>query len=115
MMASTSCPQANTNWHEITILRTYVRYLKQIRYPFSRAYVERALNNNPKIARLIVDMFKGFHDPETGDESKAAGCAIAIDHELQSVDSLDEDRIMRIMTAWSKPPCAPTTSSAKRR
>jgi len=91
--------KANTNWHETTILRTYVRYLKQIRYPFSRAYVERALNNNPKIARLIVDMFKGFHDPETGDESKAAGCAIAIDHELQSVDSLDEDRIMRIMTA----------------
>ncbi|MGH1397839.1 MAG: NAD-glutamate dehydrogenase [Alphaproteobacteria bacterium] len=93
--------KANTNWHETTILRTYVRYLKQIRYPFSRAYVERALNNNPKIARLIVDLFKGLHDPANGKkaESLAAGSAVAIDHALQAVDSLDEDRIMRILTA----------------
>lgn len=92
---------ANLNWHEITILRTYVRYLKQIRYPFSRTYIEQALNNNSKISRLIVDLFKSFHNPQNGKEaeSKAAGCAIAIDHELEAVDSLDEDRILRILTA----------------
>lgn len=92
---------ANMNWHEITILRTYVRYLKQIGYPFSRAYIVQAINNNPKISRLIVDLFKSFHDPANKDEaqSKAAGCAVAIDYELESVDSLDEDRILRIMTA----------------
>jgi len=92
---------ANMNWHEITILRTYVRYLKQLGYPFSRAYIIKAINNNPKISRLIVDLFKGFHDPSNGKdaESKAAGCAVAIDYELESVDSLDEDRILRIMTA----------------
>ena len=93
--------RANANWHEITILRTYVHYLKQIRYPFSKTYIERALNNNPKISRLIIDLFKGFHNPENGDkaESIAAGCAVAIDHELEKVDSLDEDRILRIITA----------------
>jgi glutamate dehydrogenase len=92
---------ANMNWHEITILRTYVRYLKQLGYPFSRAYIIKAINNNPKISRLIVDLFKGFHDPAHGKdaESKAAGCAVAIDYELEAVDSLDEDRILRIMTA----------------
>ncbi|MGB0720032.1 MAG: NAD-glutamate dehydrogenase domain-containing protein, partial [Bdellovibrionales bacterium] len=92
---------ANLNWHEITILRSYVRYLKQIRYPFGRLYIERALNNNPKIARLIVDHFKAFHNPANGDnaQSLAAGCAIAIDHALEAVDSLDEDRILRVMTA----------------
>ena len=92
---------ANMNWHEITILRTYVRYLKQIGYPFSRAYIIKAINNNPKIGRLIVDMFKSFHDPANGkeSESKAAGCAIGIDYELESVESLDEDRIMRTLTA----------------
>lgn len=91
---------ANMNWHEITILRTYVRYLKQIGYPFSRQYVEQALTLNPKISRVLVDMFKAFHDPENGDTSqeKAAGCALAIDHALQEVDSLDQDRILRSMT-----------------
>lgn len=91
---------ANMNWHEISILRTYVRYLKQIRYPFSRAYVEKALTENPKISRLIVDLFKSFHDPANGDdaESMAAGCAIGIDHELEAVDSLDQDRILRMFT-----------------
>ncbi len=91
---------ANMNWREITILRTYVRYLKQIRYPFSRLYVEKALTENAKICRLIVDLFKGFHDPKNGNdaESIAAGCAIGIDHELEAVDSLDQDRILRMMT-----------------
>ncbi|MBL4805569.1 MAG: NAD-glutamate dehydrogenase, partial [Alphaproteobacteria bacterium] len=91
---------ANMNWHEITILRTYVRYLRQIRYPFSRAYVEKALNENAKISRLIVDLFKSFHDPANGDDaqSMAAGCAVAIDHELEAVDSLDQDRILRMFT-----------------
>ncbi len=92
---------ANLNWHEITILRTYVRYLKQLGYPFSRAYIIKAINNNPKISRLIVDLFKGFHDPQNAEDadSKAAGCAVAIDHELEAVESLDEDRILRIFTA----------------
>ena len=91
---------ANMNWHEITILRTYVRYLKQIRYPFSRPYTEKALTENPKIARLIVDLFKSFHNPENAknNESKAASCASTIDHELENVESLDQDRILRMIT-----------------
>ncbi len=91
---------ANMDWQEITILRTYVRYLRQIRYPFSRAYVEKALNENAKISRIIVDLFKAFHDPANGDnaESLAAGCAVAIDHELEAVESLDQDRILRMFT-----------------
>lgn len=92
---------ANMNWHEITILRTYVRYLRQINYPFSRQYIESALTSNSKIARMIVDLFKAFHDPKNGAEadSKAAGCAVAIDHALETVDSLDQDRILRMMTS----------------
>lgn len=92
---------ANMNWHEITILRTYVRYMKQIRYPFSRPYTERALTTHYKIARLIVDMFKAFHDPQNAQnaQSLAAGCAIAIDHALEAVESLDHDRILRMLTS----------------
>jgi glutamate dehydrogenase len=88
---------AALNWHETTILRSYIRYLKQLRFPFSRAYVEAALYKNPKIAHMIVDLFKAFHNPENGKNADdlAAKCASSIDRALEAVDSLDEDRILR--------------------
>jgi len=91
---------AKMNWREIVILRAYVHYMKQIRSPFSRAYIEKALTDNPKISRMLVDLFKAFFNPANGDdaESYAAGCAIGIDHELEKVDSLDQDRILRTIT-----------------
>ncbi|MGH1374831.1 MAG: NAD-glutamate dehydrogenase [Alphaproteobacteria bacterium] len=92
---------AGANWHETTILRAYVRYIKQLRISFSRTYIEKALTDNPKISRLLIDMFKAYHDPE-GQKKAAedvAGCVVAIDHELDKVVSGDYDRILRsIMT-----------------
>ncbi|MAE50376.1 MAG: glutamate dehydrogenase [Micavibrio sp.] len=92
---------ANLNWHEITILRTYVRYLKQIRFPFSRQYTEKALTDHPKISKMIIALFEAFLNPKNGDnsESMAAECADAIDRELGAVDSLDQDRILRMITS----------------
>ncbi len=91
---------ANTNWHEIMIMRAYVRYMKQIRVPFSRPYIEKALTNNPKIGRLIVDMFKAYHKPENGDKATemAKDIRAKIYKALEKVESLDEDRILRIIT-----------------
>jgi glutamate dehydrogenase len=90
---------ANTNWHEITILRTYVRYLKQIRFPFSRPYIEKALNNNPSISRLLIDLFKAYHHPENGDKADKIADELHADitKALEKVDSLDEDRILRMI------------------
>ncbi len=90
---------ANTNWHEITILRTYVRYLKQIRFPFSRPYTEKALNNNPTMSRLLIDLFKAYHDPQNGKKADDLAEKITKDitKALEKVDALDEDRILRMM------------------
>lgn len=92
--------RANTNWHEITILRTYVRYMKQINFPFSRPYMEKALTENPKIARMIVDLFKTLHNPEStkGAEKKAETIRDDIRNALNAVDSLDQDRTIRTIT-----------------
>ncbi len=92
---------ANMNWREIVILRTYVRYLKQIRYHFSRPYVEKALTQNPKIAHLLVALFEAFLNP---DNKKAAGktassVAEDIEKALEDVDSLDQDRILRMLSS----------------
>ncbi|MCB9987880.1 MAG: NAD-glutamate dehydrogenase [Rhodospirillales bacterium] len=91
---------AEMDWRSIMILRACVRYLRQARYPFSTRYMERALTNNPTLAQQIVNLFKALHDPENGDDAqvKAAGFSIAIDHALEAVASLDEDRILRSIT-----------------
>ncbi|MFP4313807.1 MAG: NAD-glutamate dehydrogenase [Alphaproteobacteria bacterium] len=89
---------ANLNWHEITILRTYVRYLKQIRFPFSRTYCEKALTQNAHIARMIVDLFKAYHNPELNQneaKKKVEKIVGQIENALEKVESLDQDRILR--------------------
>jgi glutamate dehydrogenase len=42
---------------DITVLRAYTRYFKQIGLPFSQAYIEAALNNNAQIAQEISALF----------------------------------------------------------
>ncbi len=93
---------ANMNWHEITILRSYVRYLKQIRFPYSRPYNEGALNKNPHIARLLVDTFKAYHDPKIANEKAAEKYLAEIQKALEDVDALDQDRILRMMVTLIK-------------
>ncbi len=88
---------AGANWHEITILRTYVRYLKQLRLAFSRNYVEQSLTQNPVISRLLIDIFKALHDPDrqgTADKDYTK-LSKQMEKELNRVDSSDFDRILR--------------------
>ena len=93
-------PVANMTWHEVGILRTYVRYLKQIRFPLSRPYIEKTLNGHADISRMIVDLFLTYHDPSLKDgEKKAEAIKANIEKALEHVESLDQDRIIRTITA----------------
>ena len=81
---------AKMPWREITVLRTYMRYLRQVGLHYSREYIEATLAENPKIACAIVRLFKGLFDPKgTDNETTAAGCAVEIDHLLDDGPSLD--------------------------
>lgn len=88
---------AALTWREIIILRAYVKYLRQIGFRFSQAYIEKTLANNPGIARDLVDLFIILHNP--AGQSKAKNQANQIEkvilQTLESVTSLDEDRIIR--------------------
>ncbi len=88
---------AQMGWREIIILRAYVRYMRQMGYSFGTRYIEQALTKNPKIARYITELFVTLHDPEgqAQAEIRAAGHMVDIDHALEKVVSLDEDRILR--------------------
>ena len=82
---------------EVTILRAYAKYLRQVGSTFSDAYIERALTGNPAIARQLVELFALRFDPR-GDEAREGRTALmlkAIESALDQVPNLDEDRILR--------------------
>ncbi|MGQ0663063.1 MAG: NAD-glutamate dehydrogenase [Pseudomonadota bacterium] len=82
---------------EVTALRAYAKYLRQIGIPFSQAYMEDTLARHPMIARALVDLFRLLHDPSAPASAEAAGAARAgeIERLLDAVANLDEDRILR--------------------
>ncbi|MFX1766817.1 NAD-glutamate dehydrogenase [Paraburkholderia sp. A1RI-2L] len=85
---------------EVTILRAYAKYLRQVGSTFSDAYIERALTGNPAIARQLVELFVIRFDPMVGDvgearEVRTERALKAIESALDQVPNLDEDRILR--------------------
>ena len=82
---------------EISVLRAYAKYLRQIKAPFSLSYMQQTLSNNPELTRLLVQQFHALHDPDaTGNpNARSAGIRHRIEVELEAVESADEDRILR--------------------
>lgn len=90
---------ASLSGREITVLRCYAKYLRQVGFRFSQAYIEKALINNAGVAKNLVDLFMVMHDPAKVSKAKTQGEKIEKDiyQALESVSSLDEDRILRRM------------------
>ncbi|MBL8706965.1 MAG: NAD-glutamate dehydrogenase, partial [Rhodospirillales bacterium] len=83
----------------IVVLRAYAKYLRQAAFTFSQSYIEQTFATHPKVARLLVELFAARFDPGFAgkDDRNAAekGIAIEIEHALDAVTNLDEDRILR--------------------
>jgi len=88
---------ASLSWREIMILRTYAKYLRQIGFRFSQAYIEQALDNNTAITKDLVALFLALHTP--GKAAKLKNPAEKIEKNillaLEKVNSIDEDKIIR--------------------
>lgn len=81
-------------WREIAILRAYTKYLRQIRFTFSQAYIEQAIINNSEIAIDLVNLFKLRFSPTTSVHD-TTDLVNKIEKSLEDVASLDEDKIIR--------------------
>ena len=95
---------AQLSWREITILRTYAKYLRQIGFRFSQAYIEKTMITHTSIAKNLISLFLALHDPKKNSKAKVEASQLeqAILKELELVVSLDEDRIIRQMLALIK-------------
>ncbi len=88
--------RAQLSGREIAVLRAYSKYLRQVGSPFSQVYMEQSLAGHPQIARLLLDLFRTRFDPEALKNAQVEARLVEdIEHALDAVPSLDEDRILR--------------------
>jgi glutamate dehydrogenase len=86
-------------WRDVALIRALSRYLRQIRVPFSQDYMWTTLVKHYVVVDDIVELFYARFDPRAGDADDRVGkqktIVEGIEKELQNVQSLDEDRILR--------------------
>ncbi|HET6828511.1 MAG TPA: NAD-glutamate dehydrogenase, partial [Ramlibacter sp.] len=84
---------------EIVVLRAYAKYLKQIGFAQSQATIAATLASHPRIARMLVSLFKLRFDPAKHDAAAADSQVNAIEKALEKVSNLSEDRVLRQLLA----------------
>ncbi|MGE4114237.1 MAG: NAD-glutamate dehydrogenase [Candidatus Nanopelagicales bacterium] len=92
---------AGLTWRQAMVLRAYARYLRQTGTAFSQDYLEQCLVANVAIVRLLVALFETRFDPAySGDRTERQEALRAdVEAALDSVTSLDQDRILRSFLA----------------
>ncbi|HEU4360469.1 MAG TPA: NAD-glutamate dehydrogenase [Mycobacterium sp.] len=88
--------RAGLTWQQVVLLRSYAKYLRQARFPYSQNHIAAVINEYPRTARSLVVLFEALFDPSrttrSGD-AQAAAAAVAAD--IDAVVSLDTDRVLR--------------------
>ena len=84
---------------EIVVLRAYAKYLKQIGFALSQGAIEATLAAHPRIARMLVALFRLRFDPAARDPQGEEAQVHAIEQALEKVSNLSEDRVLRQLLA----------------
>jgi glutamate dehydrogenase len=87
--------RAGLGWRQIVVLRAYLKYLRQTGATFSQSYMRKSLTNNPEIVANLVALFAARFDPARDQRDDMDAIARRIEEQLDAVQSLDEDRIIR--------------------
>lgn len=87
---------ANLTGRNVTILRAYAKYMKQIGTSFSHDYIAGTLASYPQIAECLVTFFEQQFNPAIKRSAKKSDAILAdIEAHLDNVSNLDDDRIIR--------------------
>ena len=82
-------------WRQVSILRAISKYLRQAGIPFGQPYMEETLARNASISASLAEYFITRFDPGGPGEQDVDTLRNNILASLDSVSSLDEDRILR--------------------
>ncbi len=87
---------AGLDWRQITVLRAYARYLRQIRFATSQEFIADTLVSQAGFARDLISLFEAQFDPDRGATAAAVAAIEArLETTLGGVQSLEEDRVLR--------------------
>ncbi|WP_281646199.1 NAD-glutamate dehydrogenase [Parendozoicomonas sp. Alg238-R29] len=91
---------AGMDWRQVSMLRAYARYIKQIRFGFSQGYIADTLCNNSEIVLQLLKLFEVSFNPSldlTQEQRKARRQQYQqnILEALDGVSVLSEDRVLR--------------------
>ncbi|MDO3385763.1 NAD-glutamate dehydrogenase [Gilvimarinus sp. SDUM040013] len=86
---------AGIGWRDVITLRAYANYMQQILFGYSFEYVAEALINQSHLAQKLVELFHLRFSPEKANQVLESQCIKDIEGELESVQSLSEDKIIR--------------------
>ena len=90
---------------EVTVVRAYGKYLRQIGFAFSQPYIEATLHSHPRLVADLVALFHARFDPPRYRDDPLDGAARAAAEAeirerlvaaLDAIPSLDDDRICRM-------------------
>ncbi|KEY90673.1 NAD-specific glutamate dehydrogenase [Candidatus Photodesmus katoptron] len=84
---------ASLSVREISILRAYASYMRQVGFPFSLQYIEDTLNHYPEVAKNLINLFIMRFDPKLN--SNPEYLLKDLKKHLRHIDNLDDDRIIR--------------------
>lgn len=85
---------AQLTWREVAALRAYAKYLRQANFSYGFGVISEALNNNPKIARAIFELFEARFNPAVSSHDTTK-LVESIEGLLANVSNLADDRILR--------------------
>ncbi|MFD2166577.1 NAD-glutamate dehydrogenase [Thalassotalea euphylliae] len=87
---------AGVGGREVSILRAFAKYERQIGGTFSQNYIEDTFARYPNLAELLIKLFNLRFDPTVKRSEKAITKVLTdIESSLDNVANLDDDRIIR--------------------
>jgi glutamate dehydrogenase len=88
---------AGLDARDVTMIRAYAKYLRQIGFAFSQSYIESTLALHAPLVARLVELFEARFDPRRAGDREASQDALRaqIVASLDAIASLDEDRICR--------------------
>jgi glutamate dehydrogenase len=89
--------EAGLAWREVSVVRAYSRYLRQLGTTFGQTYISQCLAAHPDLVRLLGAIFDARFNPDRpGDRAADIELLdLQADAALDDIISLDEDRILR--------------------
>ncbi|CAM3031153.1 NAD-glutamate dehydrogenase [Prescottella defluvii] len=89
--------RAGLEWRQTTVLRAYVKYLRQAGFAYSQAHIETVVLAHPEIARSLIDLFEALFDPDDASPTRVKDLERGLRAAIGEVVSLDVDRILRAL------------------